>query len=330
MGVTDHGGPDAGGAPLHDFSTNANACGPCPQALAAVQAADPSRYPDPAGTRLKTALGAFHGVDPDRVLLLASASEGMQRFSAWGARTPGARVWLPPHHYGDLGRAADTWGLVRAEDAHGARLVWACEPSSPLGQPDAGLADRVAALREGQSLVLDAAYQPLRLSGLATPLDVDRVWRLFSPNKALGLTGVRAAYALAPEGAGGELQALEALAPSWPVGAHGEAMLMAWTRPELQDWLRGCLDTLRAWKTRQVALCHSLGWQVLPSEANYFCARLPEGVDARCLAHLRLHHGVKLRDATSFGLPGHVRLGVLPPAAQDALVLAWAAIDKEH
>ena len=35
-----HGGPDARGAVPHDFSTNANAVGPCPQALAAVQAAD--------------------------------------------------------------------------------------------------------------------------------------------------------------------------------------------------------------------------------------------------------------------------------------------------
>ena len=24
-----HGGPDALGAPVHDFSTNSNACGPC-------------------------------------------------------------------------------------------------------------------------------------------------------------------------------------------------------------------------------------------------------------------------------------------------------------
>jgi len=35
-------------------------------------------------------------------------------------------------------------------------------------------------------------------------------------------------------------------------------------------------------------------------------------------------HGVKLRDAATFGLPGHVRLGVLPPASQDSLALAFA------
>ena len=37
-------------------------------------------------------------------------------------------------------------------------------------------------------------------------------------------------------------------------------------------------------------------------------------------------HGIKLRDAASFGLPGTVRLGVLAPAAQDALQAAWQAL----
>lgn len=35
-----HGGPDARGAAQYDFSTNSNACGPCPHTLAAVQQAD--------------------------------------------------------------------------------------------------------------------------------------------------------------------------------------------------------------------------------------------------------------------------------------------------
>jgi histidinol-phosphate aminotransferase len=37
---------------------------------------------------------------------------------------------------------------------------------------------------------------------------------------------------------------------------------------------------------------------------------------------LRQTHGIKLRDATSFGLPGWLRLGVLGPDAQDALATA--------
>lgn len=323
--MAEHGGTDALGAPAHDFSTNANALGPCPSALLAIAQADASRYPDPTGTRLKAALGAFHGVAPDRVLLLASASEGMQRFSAWAARSPGAGVWLPPHHYGDLTRAADAWGLVRTDEPGRARLLWACEPSAPLGQAEAGLAERVSQLRPGQTLVLDQAYAPLRLQGeptLSGPA-LDRVWRLVSPNKALGLTGVRGAYAIAPLAARQAMAELEALAPSWPLGAHAEAMLMAWTQAATQQWLQDSLNTLRDWKARQTALCESLGWTVLPGEANYRVARLPDARDAARLPALRREHGVKLRDCASFGLPGHVRLGVRSPADQEALRAAW-------
>ena len=54
-----HGGPDAQGAARHDFSTNSNACGPCPAALVAVQQADATRYPDASYTRLRASLAEF-------------------------------------------------------------------------------------------------------------------------------------------------------------------------------------------------------------------------------------------------------------------------------
>jgi histidinol-phosphate aminotransferase len=154
------------------------------------------------------------------------------------------------------------------------------------------------------------------------------VWQLFTPNKALGLTGVRAAYAIAPAEAGPTVAQLDSLCPSWPVGAHGVALLQAWVQPDVQAWLAQTLQTLRGWKARQIRLVENMGWVVLPSEANYFCAciTVPGGspnVEAS-LAHLR-QRGIKLRDAHSFGLPGHVRLGVLSPAAQDQLLQAWMA-----
>ncbi|WP_394789986.1 aminotransferase class I/II-fold pyridoxal phosphate-dependent enzyme [Rhodoferax sp.] len=312
-----HGGPDALGVPQFDFSTNSNACGPCPQALAAVQQADATRYPDPQYTALKDQLAAFHGVAAQRILLAASASEFIHRISAAHQRQ---RVYLPQHHYGDYLQAARAWGLAPA-DAPLAQLLWACEPSSPLGQPHAGLAALVEGLRAEQQLVLDCAYSPLRLEGRPSlnAGQLDRVWQMWTPNKALGLTGIRAAYAIAPLGA--DTAALQALCPSWPVGAHGVALLQAWCQPASQQWLAQSLETLRNWKARQLILCRTLGWVCLPSVANFFCAR-PGGDDLpQRLLRLR-ERGIKLRDAASFGLPGYVRLGVLPPLAQDALGMA--------
>ena len=113
--------------------------------------------------------------------------------------------------------------------------------------------------------------------------------------------------------------ALDQIAASWPIGAHGVAMLLAWVTPEVQAWAANSLPNLRGWKARQIDLLARAGWRVQPSEANYFCAQPPQPLD---LAALRSRYGIKLRDATSFGLPGWLRLGVRAIQAQDALAAA--------
>ena len=328
QGARIHGGPDCYGVPLHDFSTNSNACAPCPVALQAVRQTDASQYPDASYSALRQQLADFHAVDPARVALAGSASEFIFRITALAAQTAqtageGGAVWLPPHSYGDYAQAASAHRLTFATDPGKAQLLWACEPSSPLGAAQAGLGSMADECAANVMLVLDRAYEPLRLSGAPSlcKAQLQTVWQLWTPNKALGLTGVRAAYAIAPVGAEEAVFQLDQLSPSWPVGAHGVALLQAWTDGGVQAWLADSLDTLRDWKARQIALCESMGWTCLSSDANFFCARpaLPEGLTlARALTQLR-SHGIKLRDTASFGLPGHVRVSVQAPLAQEAL-----------
>ena len=162
-----HGGPDALGVPAHDFSTNSNACGPCPAALAALQQADATRYPDPAYTALRAALAALHGVAPDRIVVAGSASEFIHRITTWARLHGCTQVLLPPHSYGDYAQAAQAHGLAvlrrSAKAAVGgegsdavtpATLHWACEPASPLGTVDGVLS---AWQREGAGLRLPPA-----------------------------------------------------------------------------------------------------------------------------------------------------------------------------
>jgi len=324
-----HGGPDHLGIPLHDFSTNSNACGPCPAALTAVLAADATRYPDPAYVAVRNALGLLHSVDAERIVIAASASEFIFRITAAVAQHGDAIVSLPIHSYGDYAAAARAWRLpVQREvrvDVHSAtQLIWRCDPASPTGQADDRLGAVIDALSPRAVCVLDLAYEPLRLSGTLT-LDrrqLDRVWQLWTPNKALGLTGVRAAYAIAPLNSQELLAAVRRLAPSWPTGSHGAAMLKSWAGRGAQQWISNSLSTLREWKATQLDLCHAMDWQCLPSTANFFCARPPvDAVETLCRT-LRVA-GIKLRDTASFDMPRHVRLGVLTPQAQWALHDAW-------
>lgn len=324
-----HGGPDALGVPAWDFSTNANACGPAPAAWCAVQAADASRYPDPGYGALKALLAAHHGVPPTRLVLAVSASEFIVRLSvALALARPGATVRVPCPGYGDYGAAARAAGLKVVSDEAAASagppaaLVWHTEPGSPRGRSEPLPAC------PGALQVIDCAYAPLRLAGTPLPVPAE-AWTLWSPNKALGLTGVRGAYAVLPEGAphAAWRVRLEALAPSWPLGAHAVAMLTAWPCAETQHWLQASHAVLRRWKAQQTALCTELGWDVEASDTPFFVARWPAGAPAPATLLPRLRaRGVKLRDAGPLGLPGAVRLGVQPPAAQRALAAAWRAV----
>lgn len=325
-----HGGPDDGAPVRHDFSTNANACGPCPEVLAAVRRADAARYPDPRYTALRERLAGFHGVDAARIVIAASASEFIFRITAAVARRGGGGVWLPKHGYGDYARAALAWGLdtARASDGPASAgpagdppaLVWHCDPSSPLGQAVPGLGGRIDALAASTTGVLDLAYEPLRLEGRLdlTRAQTDRVWQLWTPNKALGLTGVRAAYAIAPLDGPDLADPLRCMGPSWAAGSHGVALLESWSATSVQDWLASSRHSLREWKGHLLALCGDLGWRTWSSSANFLCADPGIADMADWVSALRAE-GIKVRDATSFGLPDHCRIAVLSPAAQEAL-----------
>lgn len=318
-----HGGPDRHGVPRWDFSTNSNACGPCPLAWQAVQQADGTRYPDPSYHALRERLAAFHGVTPARVVLAASASEAIFRLSACLQRMGRSRVGFPRHAYGDYRAAAQAWGLREVHAPADADAVWHCCPSSPLGQAEA-----VAAEPNDTScapwVFWDAAYEPLRLDRDFVPTampfqPVSRVWRLWSPNKSLGLTGVRGAYLIAPPHSEEAVQWLQRLAPSWPLGAHAVAMLQTWTEPAVQDWLRQSRTTLQAWKTAMWEGFSALGWALNPSVTPFFCVA-PDGDGfARHMYPELQRHGIKWRDATSFDLPGWWRLSAQPPEAQQVL-----------
>jgi len=161
--------------------------------------------------------------------------------------------------------------------------------------------------------VLDLAYQPLRLDGAGLPDGAAAVWQLWSPNKAAGLTGVRAAYAIAPPGLEAVAGWLQAEAPSWPVGADGVALLSAFATPRAQAELVACHGRLRTWRDALLALLHDAGWRPVGGDTvtPFFTARPAVAWPARRAAA----HGVQLRDATSLGLPGAWRLCALPPAS---------------
>jgi len=340
-----HGGPDATGPVRYDFSSNANSAGPSQIVLDLMRQTDLSHYPDPTYLALREALAQMHGISAARVLMAGSASEFIFRITSFITTQSDRQniffkssdngpdqivsVWMPEHAYGDYEAAARAFHLRRAKSYQDASLLWLCDPSSPLGQSVNDIGQIVDRVENEQIAVLDCAYEPLRLVGKLNinPAQLDRLWQLWTPNKALGMTGVRGAYVIAPRGKERLVEMLISIAPSWLIGVDGVTMLKAWVLDDVQSWLESSLITLRQWKSQQVALCHQLGWQSHESISNFFCATHPYFTTEQYLPVLR-QFDIKLRDTASFGLANHVRMAVLPLDAQERLREAWIYFEK--
>ncbi|MEK8052562.1 aminotransferase class I/II-fold pyridoxal phosphate-dependent enzyme [Ideonella sp. DXS22W] len=349
-----HGGPDGHTTARVDASTNVNPLGPAPQALAAVAQARRQQYPDPHYGALRVRLAALQGVDAARIAVTAGGSEGIFRLTL-AARLCGiAQVAAPQPGYGDYAAAAlaaglplrpwrDTAELLALAGSAVPTLLWVNDPANPSGAAlDAAVWQALAdALSPGVHLALDLAYAPLHLHGghRLPPAIARRAWQVGTPNKALGLPGVRAGWLQAPAGALGSpsgdafgdasaalWQRVQALAPSWVLSAEGEALLGAWCEPATQAWLTRGLPTLAAWRAGLVAELTARGWQLAPGVSTFVLGR-PPGAAEGVIARLRLlrGQGMALRDCSSFGLPGWVRVGLRSPADQALWLAAWDA-----
>jgi histidinol-phosphate aminotransferase len=320
MTTPTHGGTDAGPPAGFDFSTNANALGTSPIARAALRAVDPAGYPDPAYTELRVALAAWHGRHADEVVVGAGACELIHR----AVRAAGGPVVLWEPTFGEYRYAADVAGVpVRA--AHdldtwlrllpGSALAFLCIPNSPDGSvvDPAPLAN--AAADAGCRLVVDLAYHPL---SQVRPDPPDNAWQLWAPNKAHGVTGVRAAYLVTDTEAAARLRR----APSWVLSTHGVAFLATLPSMAAQRWVADTRAILWQWRDELADRLRTAGVAVTVGPANFLLAHV--GDAAGTAARLR-RAGIRVRDATSFGLPDAIRLSAQPAAAQEALLAALRA-----
>jgi histidinol-phosphate aminotransferase len=316
-----HGGTDSLPEPRYDFSSNANPLGPCPSVLAAVRAADLRLYPDPHYTRLRSRLAAFHGVSPDRLVVGAGASELILRLIR---RIPGTVQQLVPT-FSEYARGAKLSGrrllslrspaaFLRAQARHPG-LGFLCWPNNPTG--DCWPADFVRQAARTGPLVLDLAYAPLCNPAEAAEIEgaAAAAYRLYSPNKAFGLTGVRGAYVITPRS---DAKLADA-APSWVIGREAVAFLESSIEPRARKWLASALPKAQQLRAHLATSLRQAGMDVRESPATFLLANV--GDAARVVAELR-GRGIRVRDAGSFGLPQWVRLSGQLPDAQKALLKA--------
>ncbi|MBE9030206.1 histidinol-phosphate aminotransferase family protein [filamentous cyanobacterium LEGE 11480] len=317
-----HGSTDSGTPPKYDFSSNANALGPNPTVLKALKAVDPTHYPDPFYTKLHQEISAFHQVSPKQVAVGAGASELIVRLTRWERSTGNILTMAPT--FGEYARAARLTGLplyeaqspeAFLERLSSAQLAFLCIPNNPTGEIYAPeFLDQVAkvAARSKTIVVADLAY----LSLTQTKIDIPEIfWRMYAPNKAHGMTGVRAGYLIANE----SLVEFRNVAPSWVLSVHGEAFLRSALSPAAQTWVKQCHPTLWRWRDELKNQIQRIDLEQTWSQANF--GLISVGNATQVTEELR-RQDIRVRDCTSFGLFDQIRVSAQDEVAQEALVKA--------
>ncbi len=326
-------------AQVLDFSANLNPYGPPPVVQRAARGARLHRYPAPQAEPLRRALARVHGVHPAQVVV-GNGSAELIAAVAWAyLRADDTVVVLTPA-FGEYARVSRLAGArvvaVRASVAEGfrhdphrvaavlqrtrPRLVWLTHPNNPTGQPVdlPGLAAWAEA-HPATLFVVDEAYGPVSPG-------VPSAWHLGRPNvlvlhswtKDYALAGLRLGYALA---ASDVAEALRRVLPPWNVSRPALAAGLAVLTPAARRYRDA---TVRAWLRHKAALVAA--WRVwgehpVPGVTPFFL--LPVGQATACWQRL-LRYGVVVRDATSFGLPGFVRISPRRPRANARLLAVWA------
>jgi len=326
-----------------DFSSNQSPLGAAPAVSLAVAGAVVDSYPDPRAAGLCEVLAERHAVAADQVIC-GNGSTELIRLVAQLSLAPGDRavalapvfgecevatalagaevVHVPLPHIGrGAGFACDAERLRGMLVQSDARLCWLCSPNNPTGTAlPAGLVRDLVSQYPDVLFVLDEAYCDLLPDHQwsADLLDAGNLVVLRSMTKYWGLAGARLGYALAGRA---PARALRSAAPPWSVNAFAQAAGLA-ALADL-DHHRRSVELLVGERDRLAAGLRRLGWSTEPSTAGFF---LIHAGDAGELRRELLARRCLVRDCTSFGLPGYVRVSPRHPRQNDLLVAAFAEL----
>lgn len=311
--------------------------------MAAVAAARYDRYADLDVRAAELHLAADAGVPCASVLLTAGATEAL-RLVTVALAGPGARALIAGPTYGEYGRLAALAGaateevrapepsfdpplaaLARALEAPGHAIVVVADPNNPTGRSlgASGYRRLLDALRAPEArqaiLVVDQSFAPFAAARapVGEILATGRAILVRSLTKRLAVPGIRVGYVLGPPRL---LARLRAVRDPWPVAAHAIAAASA------ACWELGRSERARivAWRRSLAGGLAAHGLRPVRSDANFVLAWAGPG--AREILVGLARRRIAVRDATSFDLPGYLRIAVCPPAEQALLLAALDAV----
>jgi histidinol-phosphate aminotransferase len=326
-------------ANLVKLNTNEHPYGPSPLALEAIRAAavDSLRlYPDPDATELREALAAHHGVPPEQVFVGNGSDEVLAHAFAALLKQP-KPLLFPDITYSFYPVWAQLFGVahetvplddemrVRIEDyRRAAGSIVLANPNAPTGiaLPRAEIA-RLLDDHPDIPVVIDEAYVDFGGES-AVPLiaDYPNLLVVQTMSKSRALAGLRVGYALGDVGLIEALRRVKDSFNSYPLGSVAQAGATASVRDG--TWFRESRSRVIAGREAMTRDLISLGFDVLPSSANFVFARHSARPGPEFAAALR-EHAVLVRHFNKPRIAPWLRITV--GTEQDTRMLIAAAAD---
>ncbi|WP_137818151.1 histidinol-phosphate transaminase [Pseudomonas sp. 2FG] len=323
-------------AKLVKLNTNENPYGPSPKALAAMQAElnDNLRlYPDPNGERLKQAIADYYGVQPAQVFL-GNGSDEVLAHAFHGLFQHGKPLLFPDISYSFYPVYCGLYGIpfeaVPLDEQFQIRIADYARPNGGIIFPNpnapTGCLLALEAIEQllkshpDSVLVVDEAY--VDFGGATAIRLVDRYPNLLvtqTLSKSRSLAGLRVGLAVGHPDLIEALERIKNSFNSYPL----DRMAIAGAAAAFEDkaYFRQSCQAVIDSREQLVAALNDLGFEVLPSAANFVFARHPQK-DAAALAASLREQGVIVRHFKQARIAQFLRISIGTPAQNQALVEA--------
>ncbi|GBO87120.1 histidinol-phosphate transaminase [Marinobacter salsuginis] len=321
-------------ANLVKLNTNENPFGPSPKVIEAIQAElnDSLRlYPDPEGESLRQTIAAYHKVKPEQIFL-GNGSDEVLAHIFFGLFQHGEPILFPDITYSFYPVYCGLYNIeskkipltenfeIDPDDfkqPNGGVIF--PNPNAPTGMY-LGLkhVEEILAANPDRVVVVDEAY--IDFGGESAITLVDKYPNLLvsqTLSKARSLAGLRVGFAV------GHPDLIEALSRvknsfnSYPL----DRLALAGAKAAYEDeaWFRKCCDGVISERKRVTAALEDLGFEVLPSKANFIFARHKEQ-SGEVLAKGLREQGIIVRHFNKPRISEFLRITIGTVEQNDALI----------
>ncbi len=328
---------------LVKLNTNESPYDPSPKALVAIESqnnSDLRLYPDPEGAALKQAIAKLHGLDPKQVFLGNGSDEVLAHVFA-GLLKQSKPVHFPDITYSFYPVYCKLFGIDYKTVALGDQFdisiadykvpnggIIFPNPNAPTGRsiPRSEI-EALLSHNKDSVVVIDEAYVdygtesciPL-LRGNACPENLLVVHTL---SKSRALAGLRVGFAVGHPDLIEGLERVKNSFNSYPLGRLAQAGAIA--AIEDQAHLEKTANKVIQTRTTLVAELSALGFETLPSTANFIFTRHPKHSGAKLYQALR-DRGIIVRHFKSARIEDFLRITIGTDEQSSELVAALKEI----